>query len=522
MAEEADVKTKNSIDMLNGPLVPKLIRFAVPLMLSGVLQLLFNAVDVVVVGQYCGDESLAAVGSTGSLINLITNLFIGFSVGANVVMARSIGANRRDKAERVLHTSMLLSAIAGAVILLVGVLLSRQMLELMNSPEDVIDKSTLYLEIYFVGSPAVMIYNFGAALLRAKGDTKRPMIFLIISGIINAGLNLVFVICFKMDVMGVALATVISQVLSAALVVICLLREKDVCKLRLRKLRICKKELGEIIRVGLPTGVYSSFFSLANIIVQSGVNSMGKIVIAGNAASGNIEGFVYTIMYSFSHAATTFVSQNCAACKPERVKRTAGDVMLLAVAFGLAFGLLVLLLGRPLCRLYSPDPAVIEVALERMRVILPTYFLCGLMDSLVGVLRGMGYYILPMCTSLVFACLLRVVWVYTVFAAVPTTAALYSCFPITWFLAAAVNFIIMLVKFKPTVARMMKQVAPADGLGSGSVADEIDAAAVDETVSVAAEVAASADSEIDPFAKDSAASSTEDVGAENSDSAETK
>ena len=439
---------KKEIDMINGPLMGKIIVFCIPLILSSVLQLLFNAADVVVVGQFAGKQSLAAVGSTGSLINLITNLFIGFSIGTNVVMARAIGANNPEKASRTTHTSMLLAVVNGFIVGIVGFFASKGMLELMNSPENVIDKAALYLKIYFLGSPASLVYNFGASVLRAKGDTRRPLYFLVIAGVLNALLNLFFVIVCNMDVAGVALATIISQVVSAVLVVICLIRETDYCKLSIKKLKFHAEEIMEIIKVGLPAGIYGTLFSISNVIIQSAVNGFGDDVVAGNSTATNLEGFVYVSMNAVYSAAITFTGQNHGAGKYDRIKIILRDCLILVTGVGIVLGMSFWAFGRYLARCYSPDPAVIDYSMVRMRIIMPTYFLCGIMDVMMGMLRGMGYSTLPTINSFIGACMLRVVWIFTVFAADRSLPMLYISYPISWLVTAAAHIVMFAVIFR--------------------------------------------------------------------------
>lgn len=455
-------KVKKEMDMINGPLLKKLIVFSVPVILSGILQLLFNAADVVVVGQFAGTESLAAVGSNGSLITLITNLFIGLSVGANVVMARAIGANDPDKASRTAHTSVLTAVVSGAVVTVFGFFMARTMLTWMNTDPEVLDKATLYLEIYFLGSVFTLVYNFGAALLRAKGDTQRPLYFLVIAGVVNVALNLLFVIVCKMDVAGVALATVISQAVSAVLVVIWLIRDKIYANLKLRKLRFYGRELKEIFIIGLPSGIYSTFFSISNVIIQTAVNGFGKTVMAGNTTAANIEGFVYIAMNSVQQAAVTFTGQNYGAKKYERIKTIMLETIAIATVIGVVLGGIVLLLRRQLCAIYSPDPEVIEYAMERMKVILLTYWLCGIMDNMVGVLRGMGYSLQPMFVSFLSSCILRIVWVYTVFAAMPSLTTLFISYPVSWVISIIALTGIFIFGYK----RMLKRAA-AEKAASG-------------------------------------------------------
>ncbi len=425
-------RVRYEIDMTEGPLIPKILQFSLPLVLTGILQLLYNAADVIVVGNYAGHRALAAVSSTGSLINLLVNVFMGVSVGASVVIAQSYGAGDTVRMRKAEHTAITLALFMGVGVGVLGFLLARPMLQWMDSPEDVIDGATLYVRIYFLGMPANMLYNFGAATLRAVGDTRRPLYYLMISGLVNVLLNLLLVIAFHMDVAGVAIATVISQVVSMVLVLLCLVRSHGVIKLELRECRIDKKSLLGMIRVGLPAGLQGSLFSISNVLIQSSINSFGSLVVAGNGVASNIEGFVYTAMNAQHQAAMTFASQNYGAGRNDRVRRSMWCCLGIVTAIGLGMGLLIRLLGAPLMGLYNSDPQVISYGLIRMNIILPTYFLCGLMDVMVGQLRGIGYSIMPMIVSLTGACLLRVVWIMTVFAANPTLEILYLSYPVSW------------------------------------------------------------------------------------------
>lgn len=442
------VKTaKKQIDMTSGPLLGKIILFTIPLMLSGILQLLFNAADVVIVGQWAGTESLAAVSSNGPLVSLVVNLFIGLGVGANVVVARAIGAKNMEKSERAVHTAILLSIIGGVVVAVFGWFVSPHLLKLMKVDPDVIAKSTLYVRIYFLGAPVLLLYNFGSAILRAKGDTKRPLVFLIISGVINVGLNLLFVIVFNMDVAGVAIATVIAQAFSAVAVIICLIKEKDYCKLRIKRLRITK-EILEIARIGLPAGIYSSFFSIANMAIQSSINDFGKVVMAGSATASNLEGFVYTSMNAVYNAAITFTGQNYGAKKYKRIGRVVLCCLGAVTVVGLALGGIMAIFAPFFSRLYSPDAEVIAVAVERIRTIMPVYFLCGIMEIFVGAMRGMGYSVVPMVVTFFGACVLRVVWVFTIFAKFHRLPILYISYPISWIITLIADGLIFLIVYK--------------------------------------------------------------------------
>ena len=425
-------KGRHEIDMTEGPLLPQILAFSGPLILAGILQLLYNAADVIVVGNYAGHAALAAVSSTGALINLLVNIFMGLSVGASVVIARRYGARDVMGVRVAEHTAITLALYMGIGVGLLGFFLARPLLELMDSPTDVIDGATLYVRIYFLGMPANMLYNFGAATLRAVGDTKRPMYYLMIAGLVNVLLNLVLVIVFHLDVAGVAISTVISQVVSAVLVIVCLLRTRGVIQLDPHQCRIEKRSLLEMIRVGLPAGLQGSLFSISNVLIQSSINSFGSLVVAGNGVAANIEGFVYTAMNAEHQAAMTFASQNYGAKKYDRVRKTMWCCLGTAAVIGLGMGMIIYAFGTPLMSLYNSESQVIANGMIRMSIILPTYFLCGLMDVMAGQLRGIGYSVMPMIVSLTGACLLRIVWITTVFAANPTLQMLYLSYPISW------------------------------------------------------------------------------------------
>lgn len=446
MGKEETKKTKSyEMDMCNGPIMGKLLIFAFPVMLSGVLQLLFNAADIVVVGQYAGSDSLAAVGSTGSLVNLLTNLFVGLSVGTNVIVARYYGANKKKDVEETVHTAVLTSVVSGVILIAIGMLLAKPLLVLMGSPENVLGKSALYLRIYFLGMPAMMLYNFGSAILRAVGDTRRPLYFLTIAGVVNVVLNLIFVIIFNMDVAGVAIATVISQCISAVLIVRCLMKDEGACHLDLKKLGIKKKKLLEIVRVGLPAGMQGAIFSLSNVVIQSSINSFGSIAMAGNTAASNIEGFIYTAMNSFYQTSISFTSQNYGAKKYERINKILFGCLFYVAIVGIVFGNLAYLAGDKLLRIYSPDAEVIHYGLLRMSIICTTYFLCGVMDTMVGSIRGLGYGVMPMIVSLLGACGLRMVWIFTVFQSYRSLEVLYLSYPISWTVTALAHMVCFLI-----------------------------------------------------------------------------
>ncbi len=438
------------MDMTTGKLLPKLLAFALPLALSGVLQLLFNAVDLIVIGNFSQTRvvSLAAVSSNNSLINLFVNVAIGISLGVNVVMAQAIGEGNKQKAERTVHTAMLLSLVIGVVVMVVGTLGARQFLVWMQANPDVIDKAHTYLFIYFFGAPANIVYNFGAALLRAKGDTRRPLVYLTIAGVVNVVLNVILVVAAKMDVAGVAVATIVSQYISAVLVVAALLREKGELRLFVKKLRFHKEELLHIVRIGLPSGILSSFFSIANIIIQSAVNTFSAAVIAGNATGISIEAFIYTSMNAVAGTASTFSGQNFGAGKYKRIKRIMLECCLIEAVIGILLGGLFMLLRHKLAGLYTTDQEVVKVAGQRMMVILPFYFVCGVVEVLVGCMRGMNYSVLPTAASFVSVCVYRIVWVFTLFRTYHTTRALWMSYPISWIINFAIDLVMILVLFR--------------------------------------------------------------------------
>ena len=451
------MKKEYHIDMCNGPLASKILLFAVPLIASSLLQLLFNAADVVVVGKFAGKEALAAVGSNTALINLLINLFVGLSVGANVVVARDLGAGRYDRVKKDVHTTVTLAFISGVVMMIFGVVMVRQLLEWMSSPTDVIDLATVYLRIYFFGMPANMLYNFGSAILRAEGDTQRPLYYLLFAGIVNVILNLVFVIIFQMDVAGVALATIISQYISAGLVLRCLMKEQGPLHLDLKQLELRRLVVMRIFQVGLPAGFQGVVFALSNVVIQSSLNSFNDpVLVAGSSAGANIESFVYAAMNAFYQSAITFVGQNYGAGKCDRVDRVTKQCLLFVVATGLVLGNLAYYFGDVLAGFYvqAGEDDVIAQAVVRMGFIARFYFICGIMDTMVGVLRGLGYSVIPMIASLVGACGLRLLWVATVFQVYTTPASLYISYPITWAITGLVHIGFFLFVRKRAYARV--------------------------------------------------------------------
>ena len=414
----------------------KVVSFSIPLILTGILQLLYNAADIIVVGQFSGKEALAAVGSTSSLINLLVNVFLGLSVGTSVAVAQSYGANDPQGVQQTVHTSVALALISGVAIGAVGFTFARPLLAWMGTPADVVDGASLYIRIYFIGMPVNMLYAFGSAILRGVGNTRQPLAFLMVAGIINVVLNLLFVIVFHMSVAGVALATIISQGVSAVLVLRCLIHSTGSVRFSFAEMRIHRDSLRKICKIGLPAGLQSTLFSISNVLIQSSINTFGSVVMAGNAASGSLEGFVYTSMNSICQACLTFVGQNAGARQYRRVRKTLWVCLGTVTVVGIFMGGLCTLFGAPLIGIYNADPQVIAEGVKRLTIICSTYFICGIMEVLVGQLRGLGYSIVPAIATLGCVCVLRIVWVYTVFELYPSVETLMWSYPISWLLAA--------------------------------------------------------------------------------------
>lgn len=435
------MKKNYEIDMCNGPLFGKLLAFSIPLMLSGILQLLFNAADIIVVGRYTGSTALAAVGSTTSLINLLTNLFIGFSVGANVLTAQYYGAKKEKEVSDTVHSAILLSVCGGFLLLVIGIAVTRNVLVLMGTPDDVLNQASLYLKIYFLGMPAMLLYNFGSSILRATGDTRHPLYYLSAAGIINVILNVILVRNFGLGVAGVAIATVISQIISAFLIIRCLSRLDGCCRLIFQKLRLNKDKTLQIIRVGFPAGLQGMVFSLSNILIQSSVNSFGSIAMAGNTAAMNIEGFIYISMNTFYQTSMNFISQNFGAGKQKRIRKILLLCLAMVAVVGLVLGNGAHLAGSVLLSIYSSDPSVIQYGMLRLSIICTTYCLCGIMDVMVGSLRGIGCSFTPTIVSLLGACGLRIVWIFTIFQMNQSLTSLYLSYPITWLITTTAHII---------------------------------------------------------------------------------
>ncbi len=440
-----------SISMTDGPLFKKIVSYTLPIIFSGILQLAFNAVDLIVVGHFCGEISLAAVGATGSLINLIVNVFIGLSVGGGITIARALGAGKTEETQRAVHTVIPIAIISSLIVTAMGIPLSRPLLKLMDTPDNVIGLSTSYLQIYFSGTVFNMLYNFGSAVLRATGDTQRPLIYLTVAGLANVGLNIFFVTVFNMNVAGVALATIISQAISAILILINLIKRTDACHLNFRRMKIDSSALKSIIHIGVPSGIASSFFSISNVLIQSSVNSFGDIVMSGAAAAASIEGFVYTSQNAFMHTTQNFVSQNYGAKKFSRIKKTVLLSVVTVTAVGLILGVGAYLLGTPLLKVYIKDSKeAIKWGLVRLSIVSCFYFLCGIMETLSGAIRGLGSSLPPTIVSLLGACAFRVVWILTVFK-IPeyhTIECIYISYPISWILTIAAHAVVFTVIYR--------------------------------------------------------------------------
>jgi len=443
------VRTKRAfeINMLSGPIMPNVLRFALPLILSQALQLLFNAADMIVLGQWAedSDNCLAAVGSTTSLINLLISIFAGLTVGANIVIANYRGAGKPKDVSEAVHTSILTALVGGLALMCVGIAISRPMLTWMGTPQDVLDRAVMYMRIYFAGIPFQLVYNFGAAVLRSIGDTKRPMYFLLTAGIINVLLNLFFVIVLHMDVEGVAIATSVSHAVSGILVIHCLMGLDNDCRLELKKLKIVKAKLIQIFRIGIPSGLSTSLFSISNVLIQSSINSMGPAAISGNTIAANIGQFVLCINNAFYQASVSFTSQNYGAKNYKRISDLVKRIALSVTVCSALVGNLTFIFGEQLLGLYSSDPEVIACGMVRLMVMNTTFFIGGIMDVVGGAVRGMKRTLMPMAISLFFVCFLRVTWLYTVFVWKHTAVALYLSYPVTWVLAAIANIIYFVV-----------------------------------------------------------------------------
>ena len=445
-----------SLDLTRGPLFSGIVLYTIPIILSSILQLLFNAADLMVVGQFCGSVSVGAVSSTTSLTNLIVNLFVGLSVGAGVSVAHAVGSRNEQVVSRTIHTAIPVAFFSGLVLTIIGVTSSRFLLELMGTPKDVLPLAATYMTIYFGGIIFTVLYNFGAAILQASGDTRSALIYLTLAGVLNVILNLVFVIVFKMNVAGVALATVISQALSAILVLLQLMRRKDACRFQLKQAHIYKEPLKKMLTVGLPAGIQGCLFAISNVIIQSSVNSFGSVMVAGCGAASNIEGFVWTSMNCVSQSAVNYIGQNLGAQKFDRIHKIFRTCLYIVTGLGLVLGVSAYVFGPQLLSIYITDSAAaIAAGHRRLLWIAFPYFVCGLMDVCTGALRGLGKSLVPMLVSVLGVCVLRIFWVCTVFQ-IPrfhTPDCLFASYIISW----AVTFAVQLVLFETSVRRLEKQ-----------------------------------------------------------------
>ncbi len=452
---EKKKQSKNrSLDMVNGPLLKNVIIFAIPLMFSTFLQMLFNAADTVIVGKFAGEEALAAVGANGSLIFLMTSLFNGLAVGTNVIVAKSIGAGDKDRIGKSVHTSICVALISGIFLSIVGIVFAPVFLRLMNTPEDIIDLSVLYMRIYFSGTVFMLVYNFGGAILRSKGDTKRPLYFLATAGVLNVVLNLFMVVVLEMSVAGVAIATVISQALSAFLVCRALVVDDDDTHLDIKKLRIHGASLKELLHIGVPAGLQGAVFAIANVVIQSSINSFDSTaIVAGNAAGANIEGFVYIGCGSFSNACVTFMSQNVGARRFDKVLKIFGTTMILAIVAAGTLSVLVYLNGPVLLSLYTDSPEVVEVGMIRTRGVALLLFLNGVLDVFVSSLRGLGYSLGPTLIMIGGICGVRLLWIWLYFPAHRSLGVLYFCFPLSWIVSSVIECVFLLTVYNKVIKK---------------------------------------------------------------------
>ena len=443
---------RSRINMVEGPLLSGIIHYTIPIILTGILQLLFNAADLVVVGRFRGSISVGAVSATGAISNLIINLFIGLSVGVGVAVAHGIGGKQDDDVHRTVHTAIPTALIGGIILSIIGVVFSDQLLTLMKTPEDVLPLSSIYMKIYFSGMTFTLLYNFAASILRAAGDTKSPLLFLSIAGVLNVLLNLLFVIALGMNVEGVALATIISQAVSAVLVLIALMRRNDACKLSLRKIRIYRAQLSKVVRIGLPAGIQGSLFSISNVLIQSSINSFDDpILMSGNGAAGNIEGFVYTTMNSIHQTTVNYVGQNTGAHRFDRVKKIFLTCLACVTVAGISVSGITYIFGEQLLGIYITDSQqAIQYGLVRFTYVCLPYFICGLMDVSTGALRGLGSSFTPMLICILGVCGIRIVWIFTIFQfpQFHTPEGLYITYPISWFVTFAAETVAFIILYK--------------------------------------------------------------------------
>ena len=447
------MKRNYEMDMCSGPILGKLLTFTIPLIFSGILQLLFNAADVIVVGRFAGSQSLAAVGSTTALINLMINIFIGLSVGVNVIVARYYGAKREKDVQDTIHTAMALSIVSGLFLIIVGQLLSRPMLELMGTPDDVIDLAVQYLRIYLLGMPFIMLYDFGSSILRSIGDSKRPLYSLIAAGIINTGLNLLLVIVFQMSVAGVAIATVISNLTSASIVMYILMHETSVIRIDRKQLKIVPKELKKILVIGIPAGLQGMMFSIANVCIQSAINSFGSDAIAGSAAALNYEFFAYFVVNAFAQATVTFTSQNFGAGEPKRCRKIFHTSMVLSLVCCGLLSLVFVVWRNFFLQIYTTDPAVLLYAKQRIVIATTLECLTSVYEISAGAMRGLGRSLTPALITFLGSCVLRLIWIATACKMVHEFWVLLIIYPISW----VVTGLIMMIAYEIVKKRVLER-----------------------------------------------------------------
>lgn len=449
-------RLKKTVDMTEGPFLKKMIMFAIPLIVTGLLQSFYNAADLIILGIFRTDDAVAAVGSTGSITNLTVGLFMGLSVGAGVSVAHHVGAKEPEEVKKVAHTSILLSAILGVIIAVIGFFMARTFLVWMETPPEVIEHSTLYMKIIFLGVPASMVYNYAASMIRSLGDSTRPMIFLAISGLVNVLLNVLFITLFGMGVDGVATATIVSQYLSATMAIVYMTKTGGPLRLSMSNMRITFSTVKKILYIGIPSGIQSSLFSLSNVLIQSSINSFGAAVMAGSAASSNIESFVYIAMNSIYHVALTFIGQNVGARKFKNIRRLAAYSAAIVSVVGIACAIVLLAFRYPLLHLYVDDPSSIEAGVTRFIIIIPTYFLCGLMDVFCGTLRALDRSVTAMVISLCGACGLRILWIQTIFKWHATPISIYISYPVSWGLTAACHLLLTVITARKLIRESRK------------------------------------------------------------------
>ena len=458
-----DKSKKYEIDMTNGPILRKMLRFAIPVMFSGLLQLLFNAADIIVVGRFAGDSALAAVGAASSPLNLVVTLLIGTSMGVNVTVAKAYGAGREKEIHDSVHTAILLAVIGGVILAIVGLISCTALLKVTGTPDEILPLSKRYMDILFIGIPIMALYNFGAGIFRARGDTKRPLYYLLVAGVLNVCLNLFFVIVIGMAVAGVALATVLSQAVSMSLIIGTLMRENGPFKLKLRELRLHKSKVKPILVIGIPTGIQGMLFSVSNMVIQSSINSFGKIVMAGSSAAASIEGFTFVTMDACAQSAVTFTSQNMGAGKIERVPQIFRKAVIMVAVVGFLFGNITYTFGRPLLGIYSQNPEVVDQGMIRLMFMCVPYFVCGIMNTIPGVIRGMGYSIVTTIVTIIGVCGLRIIWIGTVcqLPGCNTIEWVYASYAMSWVVTAIAHYVYYKIVYKKTLKTFGSKTASA-------------------------------------------------------------